>query len=300
MPNGEKYRLCGGTFFVLLSNARKPMLSKAKNYRGEKSGITETDLLLSLARIVIPDIQNPMSTEMKTLRDGTRDFKSCENWGGGFYRFGDKSVKKSFDERVKHNYTECLNAMSELVDKYIDARTSTKKDEYLVKALVEVIIEDEEILPEQLLYIQPNGRPIEKKQLSGVSEICLQSFLLGIWHFVLTVVDNNIIGKDTYNAWCPPHKNNKGSKREYVAAIGENSSMNLHLSYFEKAHLYNESSEDANETEDTSEQIETEIVDETKNDDVTTQCIDNSVMVNIGNGLQIKENHGTLNIVLGK
>ena len=37
-----------------------------------------------------------------------------------------------------------------------------------------------------------------------------------------------------------------------------------------------------------------------KNDDTAAQHIDNSVMVNIGNGLQIKENHGTLNIVLGK
>lgn len=300
MQKEEKYRLCGGTFFVLLSDARKPLLSKAENYKGKKSGITETELLLSLARIVIPDIPEPMSSELKSLRDSTNDFKSCKNWGGGFFRLGDKSVKKSFDERLKNNYSESLTAISKLVDKYIDAGTSTKKDEYLVKALVEVIIADDKILPEQLLYIQANGQPIEKKMLSSISEICLQSFLLGIWHFVLTAVDNNTIGRDTYNAWCPPHSDSKGSKREYVAAIGENSNLNIHLSYYENDHLCDESSDDVNETENTAETIETEIVDEVKNDDTTARYIDNSVMVNIGNGLQIKENQGTLNIVLGK
>lgn len=300
MQKEEKYRLCGGTFFVLLSDARKPLLSKAENYKGKKSGITETELLLSLARIVIPDIPEPMSSELKSLRDSTNDFKSCKNWGGGFFRLGDKSVKKSFDERLKSNYYEGLNAMSKLVDKYIDAGTSTKKDEYLIKALVEVILNDKGISDNQLLYICKNGKPITKSELRNTAEICFQSFLLGIWHFVLTAVDNNTIGKDTYNAWCPPHNGSKGSKREYVAAIGENSSLNIHLSYYENDHLCDEPSDDVDKTENTAETIETEIIDEVKNDDTTARYIDNSVMVNIGNGLQIKENHGTLNIVLGK
>ena len=300
MKKEEKYRLCGGTFFVLLSDARKPLLSKAENYKGKKSGITEVELLLALTKIVVPDIPEPMSSELKTLRDNTRDFKSCENWGGGFLRLGDKSIQKSFDERVKNNYSESLTAMSKLVEKYVDTRTSTKKDEYLVKALVEVIIGDDKILPEQLLYIQANGQPIEKKMLSSISEICLQSFLLGIWHFALTAVENNTVGKDTYNVWCPPHNGSKGSKREYVAAIGENSNLNIHLSYYENDHLCDESSYDVSGMENTAEIVDTEIVDDIENDDTVTQYIDNSVMVNIGNGMQIKENHGTLNIVLGK
>lgn len=300
MQKEEKYRLCGGTFFVLLSDARKPLLSKAENYKGKKSGITETELLLSLARIVIPDIPEPMSSELKSLRDSTNDFKSCKNWGGGFFRLGDKSVKKSFDERLKNNYSESLTAMSKLVDKYIDAETSTKKDEYLIKALVEVILNDKGISDNQLLYICKNGKPITKSELRNTTEICFQSFLLGIWHFAVTGIKENSIGRKTYEEWCPPHNGSKGSKREYVAAIGENSSLNIHLSYYGNDHLCDESSDDVNETENIEELIETEIVDDIKNDDTAAQHIDNSVMVNIGNGLQIKENHGTLNIVLGK
>lgn len=300
MKKEEKYRLCGGTFFVLLSDARKPLLSKNENYMGKKSGITEVELLLALTKIVVPDIPKPMSSELKTLRDNTRDFKSCENWGGGFLRLGDKSIQKSFDERVKSNYSESLTAMSKLVEKYIDAGTSTKKDEYLVKALVEVIIDDKEILDDQLLYICTNGKPITKSELRSTTDICLQSFLLGIWHFVLTVVENNTVGKDTYNKWCPTHDGNKRSKREYVAAIGENSSLNIHLSYYDNDNLCDESSDYVSETENTGESIEAEVVEDVKSDDTTAQYIDNSVMVNTGNGLQIKENHGTLNIVLGK
>ena len=36
MKKEEKYRLCGGTFFVLLSDARKPLLSKNENYMGKR------------------------------------------------------------------------------------------------------------------------------------------------------------------------------------------------------------------------------------------------------------------------
>lgn len=300
MQKEEKYRLCGGTFFVLLSDARKPLLSKAENYNGKKSGITEVELLIELMRIVIPDFVSPSQAELRSFINAMGKFKSCQTWGGGYLRLNDASVIASFKSRIKNEFQDCLNAMTKLSEKFLEINTDAKKDEYLVKALVEVIIADDKILPEQLLYIQANGQPIEKKMLSSISEICLQSFLLGIWHFVLTAVDNNTIGKDTYNAWCPPHNGSKGSKREYVAAIGENSSLNIHLSYYENDHLCDEPSDDVDKTENTAETIETEIIDEVKNDDTTARYIDNSVMVNIGNGLQIKENHGTLNIVLGK
>ena len=53
MANRDNWRLCGGTFFILISDARNPMPSHAERYMGKQSGITEPETLLALVRIVI-------------------------------------------------------------------------------------------------------------------------------------------------------------------------------------------------------------------------------------------------------
>lgn len=63
MSNRDKWRLCGGTFFILISDARKAMPSHDEMYMGKKSGITEPETLFALARIVTPDLPEPMSSE---------------------------------------------------------------------------------------------------------------------------------------------------------------------------------------------------------------------------------------------
>lgn len=100
MSNRDKWRLCGGTFFILISDARKAMPSHDEMYMGKKSGITEPETLFALARIVTPDLPEPMSSEEKSWRDGTFDFKSCKGWGWKQYRFVDASVRASYDNDV--------------------------------------------------------------------------------------------------------------------------------------------------------------------------------------------------------
>lgn len=60
MANRDNWRLCGGTFFILISDARNPMPSHAERYMGKQSGITEPETLLALVRIVSPDIPDPL------------------------------------------------------------------------------------------------------------------------------------------------------------------------------------------------------------------------------------------------
>jgi hypothetical protein len=73
MSNRDKWRLCGGTFFILISDARKAMPSHDEMYMGKKSGITEPETLFALAKIVTPDLQEPLPSEEKSWRDGTFD-----------------------------------------------------------------------------------------------------------------------------------------------------------------------------------------------------------------------------------
>ena len=230
MPTRVKYRLCGGTFFTLLSNARVPLLSKAENYAGNRSGRTEWELLWALTRVVRPDLPSKPVIAEKSLTDGTHDFKACISWGLSYFELGNISVQRSFDERVHTQFKITLNSMAEVVRDFIDIGSSTKKDEYLVKALVEVLHGDEKIDNNQLLYVQENGEPLSKINICSKRKICLQPFLLGLWHYVLTNVEDNTVGKETYNDWCPPRGR---APRKYEKAIGEKSKRDIKLSYWE-------------------------------------------------------------------
>lgn len=228
MPNKEPYRLCGGTFFVLVSNARKPMPSKDELYKGTVSGLSEPEALLSLAKTLIPDIPQPLQTEMKSLKDNTRDFKACIRNGGTFYRFGDAAVLKTFDDRVKNQYEIPLAAMVEFMDGFLDVRTSTKKDEYLIKGLVELLDADTTIDGKEIFYVREDGGTMTKEQILSAKELCVPSFLLGLWHYALTVVKDNTVGQKTYDEFCPKRG---GSERIYTKMLGENSSRDIRPTY---------------------------------------------------------------------
>jgi hypothetical protein len=229
MDNRNRWKLCGGTFFILISYARKQMPSKGEMYTGKKSGITEPETLMSLARIVTPDIEEPTSLENKSMRDGTSDFKACRGWGWRQFLLGDMAAKKSFDERIKNDYQGCLAQMTEFTNKYLDLRTDTHKDVFLVKALLELLDADGTIDGDTKFYAEKSGETITKDELLGQSTICLESFLLGLWHYCIVEVKKNSIGQETYKEWCPPTEGN--NERPYEAAIGENSNRELKLTY---------------------------------------------------------------------
>ena len=46
MTKNENLRLCGGTFFTLLLEARKQLLGANEHYAGKKDGLTEYELSL--------------------------------------------------------------------------------------------------------------------------------------------------------------------------------------------------------------------------------------------------------------
>lgn len=157
---------------------------------------------------------------LATVKSATSRYKSCQANGGTYFPFSDGAVIASFDERIKTDYSRCLTAMNSYVADYIDVCGDTKKDEYLVKALVEVIASDATIDANQLFYVCEDGSALTKAQICAASELCLQSFLLGIWHYIIVFVQDNKVGTDTYNEWCPARG---GAPREYTAALGENS-----------------------------------------------------------------------------
>ncbi|MHB1155086.1 MAG: hypothetical protein ACYCWE_02820 [Eubacteriales bacterium] len=229
MTNNEKQRLCGGTFFTLLLQARKPRKGVREHYMGDRDGLSEPETLIALVKVVVPDFSDPLESMVKTIKGNTSEFKSCKNTGGTYYPFGDSTALQAFDTRVKMEYRSVLNTMSVFVNKFIDIRTSIKKDKCLVSALVELICIDDSIKAEQPFFICENGYSVTKAALADTSEICLQPFLLGVWHFAILRNEGNTIGKETYDTWCPPQNH---GKREYMASLGDDMTQAISLSYY--------------------------------------------------------------------
>lgn len=231
MKNNCDKRLCGGTFFTLLLEARKPLMSANGHYAGKKDGLTEYETLIGLARIIDSGIPEPIPTEIKTIQGNASEFKKCINSGGGYFPYSKRDAMSAFDAKIKNNYKFALKAMCDFVDEFIEIKGEIKKDENLVKALVDLTSQDDSIATNQKFYINADGSSATKKEIIQADHFCFEPFLLGIYHYAVVVQDDNEIGKATFNEWCP---SSGGGKRTYKGNMGVDWPHSIALTYAER------------------------------------------------------------------
>lgn len=289
MTNTGIPRLCGGTVFTLILEARQQRYGVREHFAGDSDGLSEMDTLIGLAQVMVPDLKRPAKTREDTVQGNTTEFKICKTAGGkGYYPFSNRQSKKAFDDRVKGNYAEALKAMCDFVKNFIWVKGSDKQDVNLVKALLDLIERDDSINNSQVFYIMPDGKPVTKQRIDQIDgeDVCLESFLLGVWHYAIMRREGNTIGKATMNEWCP---SKGGAPREYEGHMGENLSRNIRLTYLGDVEVPDQDEE--------IEHIEAEVVEGTKDPDpepqpqTVNQSVNNPVVINItmnqsGNGRQ--------------
>ncbi len=215
MTNKEYPRLCGGTFMTLVIQALLPRKKAREHYVGESDKLNDPDVLVGLIKVINPDYKEPYKGTLKTKAN---EYKSCKLSKGQYLPFGDKVTISVFDERVKKDYASARMAMSTFIENFIETGTTLKKDERLVKALIDLIQQDDSIGDDVVFLIGSDGQPVRKDRLDDMDKVCLPSFLLGIWYFIVVNRKDNKIGQDTYDLWCP--ENDRG-RREYQGVMGE-------------------------------------------------------------------------------
>lgn len=289
MTNTGIPRLCGGTVFTLILEARQQRYGVREHFAGDSDGLSEMDTLIGLAQVMVPDLKRPAKTREDTVQGNTTEFKICKTAGGkGYYPFSNRQSKKAFDDRVKGYYAEALKAMCDFVKNFIWVKGSDKQDVNLVKALLDLIERDDSINNSQVFYIMPDGKPVTKQRIDQIDgeDVCLESFLLGVWHYAIMRREGNTIGKTTMNEWCP---SKGGAPREYEGHMGENLSRNIRLTYLGDVEVPDQDEE--------IEHIEAEVVEGTKDPEpepqpqTVNQSVNNPVVINItmnqsGNGRQ--------------
>lgn len=240
MTNIEYPRLCGGTFMTLVIQALLQRKKAREHYKGESDKLNDPDVLVGLITVINPDYEDPGKAVLKTKAN---DYKSCKLSTGQYLPFGDKLAIEVFDRRVRTDYLAARNDMCIFVDSFIETGTKLQKDVRLVKALIDLIEQDKSIDDSVEFMVGENGDAVRKDQLRNLKRICLPSFLLGIWHFIVINRKNNKVGQLTYDTWCPE---NGGGTREYEGTMGDDISIEFDV--------YTLEPED--ETEDTEQEAE--------------------------------------------
>jgi hypothetical protein len=207
--------LCGGTYFTLILEARGQRTSQRSRYEGEQDGLSQPNTLAGLGRVVYPEYAPPANKQ--TFRTNVNAYKSSADDGSNLsFLFPDKVT--AFDNRVRNEYPKALKAMCEFADQFLEVGTSIKKEEWLAKALLELIETDASIGDSQEFFICSGGQGITKATLRHTSDFSLQSLLLGVWHFVVVNRQDNKSGKPTFDTWCPPRDR---AERKYEGKMGE-------------------------------------------------------------------------------
>ena len=292
-------RLCGGIFFTLLLQAKKQRIKVRSTYSGDSDGLSDTEMLKALIRIMDPNYSDP---PISTFKNNTSKYKACGVAKGTYLPFDDDSTIKAFDCKVEKHYTDVLLAMTNFINTFIDIQNEAKCTQ-LVKALLELITTDTTIGVSESFYISSDGQCISKTEVCNLSNICLNAFLLGIWHYIVVNRPDNLIGKDTYETWHNP-PDTKGQQRKFISAIGAGIDRVLHITILDPEEI----KVDTEDADIKTEFIEAEIIDEdfskTKDGTAETTAQTVTIIKHQTNVVQYGEksislvNNGTLHIDL--
>jgi hypothetical protein len=270
----EYPRLCGGTFFTLVLQALRQRMNAREHYDGDSDGLSDPEVLVGLIKVINPAYSDPGKEKLKTIAN---NYKQGGNSHSAYFPFHDDQVINAFDQTVRTDYQAALNGMIRFVNQFLDLSEPVHKDVNLVRALVDLIQQDQSIDAETDFYIGQNGEKKKKAALGDLKEVCLPSFLLGVWHYVVVNRQDNSIGKKTYDVWCPSAG---GGQRKYTAHMGEGILDDLTINY---ADIVEKAETDA-------EPVETIIIDDVPEQPVQ-QTVNNPFVFNFNqygnNGTQI-------------
>lgn len=271
MANSSSPYLCGGTFFVLLLQARKQRTKARDKFNGGTDGLSDTDVLKGLIYVVTQKVANVYK---ESFKKNTSEYKSCQYSGGTYITFNEKPVIFSFDNDVKNKYSDTLGRMSEFINEYLDLENGSKI-EWLVKALLEVIELDTDIkdTDTDTFFIQSNGHALRKKDLALLADIDFQPFLLGVLHYIILNRQDNKLGRATYEAW--HKKSTQNSEWEFTSNIGSGIDRSLNISLLPVQEEYQSEEEEIPKAE-----TQQDDATDTSSTKIVNQFINNPTIVN--------------------
>lgn len=193
--------LCFGTFFLLVCQSRNN-LGTRKRDRGNPSQreVAEVDVFNALMRIVYGN------SNFSEKSNNINSYKQCRR------KQKVPCQEATVLEKFEKQYHDCKQYKKIIDDVTVNLLSllDANKDEQLVHSIVALIATSvegngmlEQVDKAEKFKISPT-ETVDKLQLTNEQlSICLPYFLLDVYKYVLTHCPNNMIGHETYEAWCP-------------------------------------------------------------------------------------------------
>ena len=205
-------KLCGGTFFTLIEQI------------GKKGDVNNPECLQGLVDIY--HVYKPkLFFKDRTRKNGTSLYKRCKKNSSEWLPFENDKFIDEFNDKILHNYGEVLPEMTAFVRKYLS--NDITDQERLVRSILELIRNDkiEDVVE---FYVNPDGSSVNRTILISAkeAEYSFPAFLLGIWHYIIVNVQDNLSGQSTIEGWYKDGRE-KYTTGTFISDIGKNSFKNV-------------------------------------------------------------------------
>lgn len=213
--------LCGGVLFFLLTQAILPNGSAKDHKKGITDGHSEPIVMSDL-------IYSFTGSHNYGAGKDTSYYKECTSEGSINIPFNDIAIITAFDNTVHNRFSDGLERMSE----FIDLHFNPEMKDWFVKAILEIVENDSDIPEDQEFFICKDGTSVSKEAMRSMTDFTLQSFMVGILHFILKKRRNkNYLGVATLDD-IGDKKSRK--PRTYTGNLGEKIVRSINVALNEK------------------------------------------------------------------
>ena len=201
-----KYFLCGGVLFFLLKQAALPdKQSRPKTKEKHSELILMQDWIYTFTG----------SKNYGASKD-TSMYKDCVSEGSTNLPFNEKAKCSAYEAILRDDYDTALKRM----DEFVSCHMNPGMYHWLIKALLDIVDNDNKILPSDYFYIEPDGRAVTLTKLIHKEKYDISAFLVGILQYVLCKrFKMNKEGKDTLNAI--GERCSGRTPRKYIGNLGD-------------------------------------------------------------------------------
>lgn len=252
--------LCGGILFDFLLEARKTRHKARDNCKSGTDGLSDPDVMKRFVYIVTGEDTGIIT---RHLKKPTTQYKTCQISNSTYIPFNETPTVTAFDSAIKNKNPDLLKRMSGFIDDYI----ALNKAEWLVKALIEIIVSDAEIAETDEFAVSMK-ESVTSSELQKVTKIQLQPFLLSILHYVIINRKDNEKGRSTFEAWFS--KTSEGSGWVLDKPIGGSITQSIKVDCVDAL--------DETTTEEEEETIEAEVFPEENKDSSKAKIINNTIV----------------------
>lgn len=168
--------LCGSFFYGLLLHVKSDGVSPREHQKGVKDTVNASDIFWGLSSFLDADAQYPPSEFCSKYQKGKAPKHTV------FFSIDDDYLVESFDQRVKAHYKKEMKRMHDNVVRCLKDSDDARR--WLAQTLLG-IIHDDDTLAGKDFYCNEDGTTISRDDLLKQSSVCLDTLLLGIWHFLI-------------------------------------------------------------------------------------------------------------------